>query len=121
MFTFGQTSGYLEFTLLIEDGFFRPTSLNRDGSYEPSKEAVMAVMAPLLSCPICHRTSIKPLFEDLGISIDVHGKLKKVGGLSTFMCTVENHIFFVRTADLTEYRQEVSSALGWPQTPSDTP
>jgi len=72
-------------------------------------------MAPLLSCPICYRTSIKPLFEDLGISIDVHGKLKKVGVLSTFMCTVENHIFFVRTSDLTEYMQEVSSLLGWPE------
>jgi len=67
-------------------------------------------MAPLLSCPICYRTSIKPLFEDLGISIDVHGKLKKVGGLSTFMCTVENHIFFVRTSDLSlEYTREVGS------------
>jgi len=57
-------------------------------------------MAPQLSCPICHRTTIRPLFEDLGISIDVYGKLRKVGGLSTFMCTVENHIFFVRTSDL---------------------
>src|SRR5579864_1947642 len=59
-----------------------------------------AIMAPQLSCPICHRTTIKPLFEDFGISIDVYGKLRKVGGLSTFMCTVENHIFFVRTSDL---------------------
>jgi len=78
-------------------------------------------MAPQLSCPICHRTNIRPLFEDLGISIDVHGKLKKIGGLSTFMCTVENHIFFVRTSDLTpEYTREVSSLPGRPETPSGT-
>ena len=57
-------------------------------------------MAPQLSCPICHRTTVKPLFEDLGISIDVYGELRQVGGLSTFMCTVENHIFFVRTSDV---------------------
>ena len=65
-------------------------------------------MAPQISCPICHRTTIKPLFEDLGISIDAHhGQLTKVGGLSTFVCTVENHIFFVRTSDLApEYRLE---------------
>jgi len=69
-------------------------------------------MAPQLSCPICHRTTIKPLFEDLGISIDVHGKLKKIGGLSTFMCTVESHIFFVRTSDLTlEYTRELVPCL----------
>ena len=57
-------------------------------------------MAPQLSCPVCHRTTIRRLFEDLGISIDVYGKLRKVGGLSTFMCTVKHHIFFVRTSDL---------------------
>jgi hypothetical protein len=73
-------------------------------------------MVPQLSCPICHRKTIKPLFEDLGISLDVHGKLKKIGGLSTFMCTVESHIFFVRTSDLSlEYTREVSSVPSRPE------
>ena len=54
------------------------------------------------SCPICKRPNVKSVFENVPITVDIQTELRKVGGLAAFMCTVNSHIFFVRTADLEE-------------------
>jgi hypothetical protein len=52
-------------------------------------------------CPICLRSELRVLFDaSVGICVNIEGKLRNVGGFSIFICSVNGHVFLVRSADL---------------------
>ena len=56
------------------------------------------------ACPICGQLSIRALFEDVRITADLDHEFRNVGGLAGFMCTLQDHIFFVLKKDLEQVR-----------------
>ncbi|HET9837851.1 MAG TPA: hypothetical protein VFR84_06420 [Candidatus Angelobacter sp.] len=53
-----------------------------------------------VKCPVCGRGAIEPVLQKISVrgdSEDFHGQ---IGGLKTYRCKVEGHVFFVRVADL---------------------
>jgi hypothetical protein len=63
-------------------------------------------MTPVL-CPICTRSTLESIFQEVKIKVEIDG-VRKVGGLLAFRCSEFGHIFFVRTADV-----EAESKLGF--------
>ena len=61
-------------------------------------------------CPICNRTAIKPVLEEIQVSARVSGNMRAVSGLAAFICATEGHIFFVRRSDLQSDEQVAMSA-----------
>ena len=59
------------------------------------------------SCPICGRLTLRPLFEKVHITADMDHELRNVGGLASFICTENGHIFFVMRKDI-----ETETAFG---------
>jgi hypothetical protein len=55
-------------------------------------------MTPVL-CPICTRSTLEPIFEEVKIKVQTHGE-RIVGGLLTYRCTEFGHRFFVRKVDV---------------------
>lgn len=62
------------------------------------------------ACPICGQLTIRRLFEDVRITAELDHELRNVGGLAAFMCTQQDHIFFVLRKDL-DQRLSASSRL----------
>jgi hypothetical protein len=55
-------------------------------------------MTPVL-CPICTRSTLEPIFEEVKIKEQMDGE-RIVGGLLAYRCTQFGHLFFVRKADV---------------------
>ena len=51
-------------------------------------------------CPVCGRSAIEPVLHKITVRADSEDYHTKIGGLKTYRCKIEGHIFFVRTADL---------------------
>lgn len=58
----------------------------------------MSRQAPF-SCPICGRTALEQLFDDIQITANMNYELRNVGGLEAFMCSENRHVFFVMKKD----------------------
>ena len=55
-------------------------------------------MTPVL-CPICTRSSLEPIFQEVKIKVEMDSQ-RIVGGLLAYRCTEFGHLFFVPTADV---------------------
>lgn len=55
-------------------------------------------MTPAL-CPICTRSSLEPILEQIKIQAKIDGD-RNVGALLAYKCIEFGHLFFVREADL---------------------
>ena len=63
-------------------------------------------MTPAL-CPICARSILEPILEQIKIQAQIDGE-RNVGALLAFKCTEFGHLFFVRKADV-----EAESPADW--------
>jgi hypothetical protein len=63
-------------------------------------------MTPAL-CPICARSTLEPILEQINIQAQIDGD-RNVGGLLAYKCTEFGHLFFVRKADV-----EAESPADW--------
>ena len=55
-------------------------------------------------CPICGLSAIRKLDLEL-LRNETKGTLPPVGGVQAFLCTVNQHVFFVRVEDLAQARR----------------
>ena len=55
-------------------------------------------MMPIL-CPICTRSSLEPILENVTIKAQL-GDERVVGGLLGYRCTEFGHLFFIRKVDV---------------------
>lgn len=65
------------------------------------------LMSPLF-CPICGKTTVVAVLDQVAINARVNNQVKEVGGLKAFQCGQQGHIFFVRTTDL---ESRIASAI----------
>ena len=56
-------------------------------------------MTPIL-CPICTRSSLEPILQEVTIKAHVDGDNRVVGGVLAYRCTEFGHVFFIRRADV---------------------
>ncbi len=61
-----------------------------------------------LSCPICGKTPVEAVLDQVAIHAIVNKQNTQVGGLKAFQCWGEGHIFFVRETDL----QSITASTG---------
>ena len=55
-------------------------------------------MPPVL-CPICIRSGLEAILQEVAIKAEINGE-RVVGGLVGFRCLELGHIFFVRRSDV---------------------
>jgi hypothetical protein len=53
-----------------------------------------------VKCPVCGRSSIEPVLQKITVQAHSDSFDGEIGGLRTYRCQIEGHIFFVRKADL---------------------
>jgi hypothetical protein len=67
-------------------------------------------MSQPVKCPVCGNTAIEPVLQKITVKAYSEEFQGVVGGLRTYRCMGEGHIFFVRQADLEdESAQSVAS------------
>ena len=56
-------------------------------------------MTPIL-CPICTRSKLEPILQEVTIKAQLGADDRTVGGLLAYRCTEFGHVFFIRKADV---------------------